>query len=145
MSEGINLGSREKILAAMAVAGYSYDELESTEDNLRFIGPGGAIITMAGWKEAEDWLNGVLFDYPQISDQVEMILHPEYFPENKDEGRNKRNEGQLKSEEKSGNENLFRTDNQRISVLEELKNRQSERKPGISGLRFYEPEERSLV
>ena len=36
---------------------------------------------MGGWHECEEWLNGVVFDDPQVSDRVEIILHPERFPE----------------------------------------------------------------
>ena len=50
-------------------------------DNLRFYGAAGNIMTMGGWHECEEWLNGVVFDDPQISDRVEIILHPERFPE----------------------------------------------------------------
>ena len=38
-------------------------------------------MTMGGWHECEEWLNGVVFDDPQVSDRVEIILHPERFPE----------------------------------------------------------------
>ena len=55
--------------------------LESTEDNLRFYGAYGNLLTMEGWHECEEWLNGVVFDDPQVSDRVEIILHPERFPE----------------------------------------------------------------
>ena len=36
--------------------------------------------------ECEEWLNGVVFDDPQVMNRVEIILHPERFPE-KDPGR----------------------------------------------------------
>ena len=62
------------------------DGLESTNDNLRFFGEGGQVITMGGWHECEEWLNGVVFDDPQVMNRVEIILHPERFPE-KDPGR----------------------------------------------------------
>ena len=38
-------------------------------------------MTIGGWHECEEWLNGVVFDDPQVSDRVEIILHPERFPE----------------------------------------------------------------
>ena len=41
---------------------------------------------MGGWHECEEWLNGVVFDDPQVMDRVEIILHPERFPE-RDPGR----------------------------------------------------------
>ena len=72
---------KDQLVAAMEAAGYTLDTLESTGDNLRFYGAAGNIMTMGGWHECEEWLNGVVFDDPQVSDRVEIILHPEHFPE----------------------------------------------------------------
>ena len=38
-------------------------------------------VSSGGWHECEEWLNGVVFDDPQVSDRVEIILHPERFSE----------------------------------------------------------------
>ena len=72
---------KDQLVAAMEAAGYVLDTLESTEDNLRFYGAYGNLLTMGGWHECEEWLNGVVFDDPQVSDRVGIILHPEQFPE----------------------------------------------------------------
>lgn len=72
---------KDQLVAAMEAAGYVLDTMESTEDNLRFYGSCGNVMTMGGWHECEEWLNGVVFDDPQVSDRVEIILHPERFPE----------------------------------------------------------------
>ena len=72
---------KDQLVAAMEAAGYVLDTLESTEDNLRFYGAYGNVMTMGGWHECEEWLNGAVFDDPQVSDRVEIILHPERFPE----------------------------------------------------------------
>ena len=72
---------KDQLVAAMEAAGYTLDTLESTGDNLRFYGAAGNIMTMGGWHECEEWLNGVVFDDPQVSDRVEIILHQERFPE----------------------------------------------------------------
>ena len=72
---------KDQLVAAMEAAGYVLDTLESTEDNLRFYGAYGNVMTMGGWHECEEWLNGVVFDDPQVSNRVEIILHPERFPE----------------------------------------------------------------
>lgn len=72
---------KEQLIAAMEAAGYSYDGLESTNTQLRFFGESGQILTMGGWHECEEWLNGVVFDDPQVMEHVELILHPERFPE----------------------------------------------------------------
>ena len=76
-----HLAEKDQLVAAMEAAGYTLDTLESTGDNLRFYGAAGNIITMGGWHECEEWLNGIVFDDPQVSDRVEIILHPERFPE----------------------------------------------------------------
>ena len=62
---------KDPLIAAMEAAGYTYDGLESTNDYLRFFGEGGQVITMGGWHECEEWLNGVVFDDPQVMDRVE--------------------------------------------------------------------------
>ena len=72
---------KDQLVAAMEAVGYVLDTLESTEDNLRFYGAYGNVMIMGGWHECEEWLNGVVFDDPQVSDRVEIILHPERFPE----------------------------------------------------------------
>ena len=72
---------KAQLVAAMEAAGYTLDALESTGDNLRFFGAAGNSLTVGGWHECEEWLNGVVFDDPQVSDRVEIILHPERFPE----------------------------------------------------------------
>ena len=72
---------KDQLVAAMEAAGYVLDTAESTEDNLRFFGAYGNVLTMGGWHECEEWLNGVVFDDPQVSDRVEIILHPERYPE----------------------------------------------------------------
>ena len=74
---------KEKIIAAMEAAGYYFDELESTNDQLRFHGDYGTTMYMDSWKEAKEWLEGVVFDDPDVSDRVEKILHPEHFKEQK--------------------------------------------------------------
>ena len=55
---------KDQLVAAMEAAGYVLDTLESTEDNLRFYGAYGNVMTMGGWHECEEWLNGVVFDDP---------------------------------------------------------------------------------
>ena len=50
---------KDQLVAAMEAAGYVLDTAESTEDNLRFFGAYGNV----------------------LSDRVEIILHPERFPE----------------------------------------------------------------
>lgn len=72
---------KDSLIAAMEAAGYTYDGLESTKDSLRFFGEHGQLLTLGGWYECEEWLNGVVFDDPQVMNRVELALHPERFPE----------------------------------------------------------------
>ena len=48
-----------------------------------FLGEYGTVMYMDSWKEAKEWLEGVVFDDPAVSDRVEKILHPEHFKEKK--------------------------------------------------------------
>lgn len=70
---------KDLLIRAMEAAGYTFDGLESTDDHLRFFGEGGQTMTMGGWQECEAWLNGVVFDDPNITAQVEQILQPSRF------------------------------------------------------------------
>lgn len=56
------------LIAAMEAAGYTYDGLESTNDNLRFFGEGGQVITMGGWHDDAD--AGAHGACEEIPDQV---------------------------------------------------------------------------
>lgn len=64
----------EVVKQAMEAAGYTYDDLESEPGNYRFYGDYGTLMQMKSMKEAEEWLKGVVFDDPDISDRVEAIL-----------------------------------------------------------------------
>lgn len=81
--EGGTRKVKSKIIAAMNAAGYHFDELESSDDQLRFFGEYGTVMYMDSWKEAKEWLEGVVFDDPAVSDRVEKILNPEHFKEKK--------------------------------------------------------------
>ena len=83
MEKGGNRKVKSKIIAAMDAAGYHFDELENSDDQLRFLGEYGTVMYMDSWKEAKEWLEGVVFDDPVVSDRVEKILHPEHFKEKK--------------------------------------------------------------
>ena len=93
---------KSKIIAAMDAAGYCFDELESTDDNLRFLGEGGTLMQMSDWKEAKEWLEGVVFDDSDVSDRVEKILHPEHFREKKPSVLKRLSEKKAEVREKNG-------------------------------------------
>ena len=67
----------ENLLMAMEAAGYQYDAIESSKGNLRFIGEAGAVMQMESWDEAREWLEGVVFDDPEVAENVHNLLHPE--------------------------------------------------------------------
>lgn len=67
----------ESLLMAMEAAGYQYDAIESSKGNLRFIGEAGAVMQMESWDEAREWLEGVVFDDPEVAENVHHLLHPE--------------------------------------------------------------------
>lgn len=69
---------KEKIIAAMAAAGYDYDDIDSYDECLVFRG-NYTKMEFSSWNDALEWLEGVVFDDPEISDNVERILHPENF------------------------------------------------------------------
>ena len=57
----------------------SFGFLENTEP----FGEYETVMYMDSWKEAKEWLEGVVFDDPAVSDRGEKILHPEHFKERK--------------------------------------------------------------
>ena len=73
---------KDIVITAMEAAGYQYDRIESRDDHLRFFGE-GSVMQMDSWQEARDWLDGVVFDDPAVSDRVESILYPDRFGQNK--------------------------------------------------------------
>ena len=70
---------KETIIAAMAAAGYSFDDIDSYDDWLVFNGDYCTKMEFSSWNDVQDWLENVVFDDPEISDKVEKILHPERF------------------------------------------------------------------
>ena len=57
---------------------------------------------MSDWKEAKEWLEGVVFDDPDVSDRVEKILHPEHFREKKPSVLKRLSEKKAEVREKNG-------------------------------------------
>jgi len=63
------------LIKAMAVAGYHYDDIDSYDGYLVFDGDYCCVrMTFESWYEVEEWLRGVVFDDPDVSGTVEMIL-----------------------------------------------------------------------
>lgn len=71
-------GRSEVVIRAMDAAGYHLENRDDPDD-LTFRTDTGERIGFAGFRVAEEWLDGVVFDDPDISDAVEKIMHPERF------------------------------------------------------------------
>lgn len=67
-----------KLILAMTTAGYYYDDINSNDSYYRFNSEYSSI-EFANPKEIKEWLDGVVFDDPEISLEVEKIMHPENF------------------------------------------------------------------
>lgn len=67
-----------RIIEAMKVAGYHFDEINSY-DSYIFFNNEYAHLYFESVDEIIAWLDGVVFDDPEISDNVEKIMHPERF------------------------------------------------------------------
>lgn len=69
----------DRIISAMKAAGYELDETDSNENMLVFIGDYCIRMKFDSFNSVEEWLDGVVFDDPEISDNVERIMHPDRF------------------------------------------------------------------
>lgn len=69
----------DRVTRAMEAAGYSLDPIETTAERAIFNGEYGARMEFETVHAAEEWLDGVVFDDPEMSDAVEKIMHPERF------------------------------------------------------------------
>lgn len=71
---------KDKLIAAMEAAGYWYDTFASDDDRLVFRSDNGFFtMTMDDWDEVEDWLEGVVFDDPEVAEAVDLIMHPDHY------------------------------------------------------------------
>jgi len=66
------------LISAMEAAGWHLDEV-STEDYQLFRHEDGiSIIQFYGWCDVEDWLRGVVFDDPEVSEKVDRIFNSDF-------------------------------------------------------------------
>ena len=81
--EDLNMGSEpdevDLLCKAMTAAGYNYAPVESYIGWLVFRSDYGDPLHFITWQAVREWLEGVVFDDPEVSDAVERILHPEHF------------------------------------------------------------------
>ena len=66
--------NKDKLIRAMAAADYFYDDINSYDEWLCFNGPYCTTMDFDSWEAVELWLNGVVFDDPDVSDAVEAII-----------------------------------------------------------------------
>ena len=67
--------TKDKMIRAMEAAGYWYDDIDSYDDGyVVFRGEHGSI-TFDNLNEVADWLDGVVFDDPEIAEEVYAILN----------------------------------------------------------------------
>lgn len=61
----------------METAGYHFDELESTNGNLRFLPDGtheiGDVMISDSWNDVKEWLEGVVLEDPDTAERVERV------------------------------------------------------------------------
>lgn len=80
---------KEILIPAMEAAGYPFDELESTDGNLRFLPDGtheiGGVMISDSWNDVKQWLEGVVLEDPDTAERVERVMHPERYEKSSEE------------------------------------------------------------
>ncbi len=80
---------KQKLIPAMEAAGYHFDELESTDGNLRFLPDGtheiGSVMILDSWNNVKEWLEGVVLEDPDTAERVERVMHPERYEKTSEE------------------------------------------------------------
>ena len=80
---------KQKLIPAMEAAGYHFDELESTDGNLRFLPDGtheiGGVMISDSWNNVKEWLEGVVLEDPDTAERVERVMHPERYEKTSEE------------------------------------------------------------
>ena len=71
---------RSRVIEAMEVAGYTYNHLESHDGYQNFNGEGNSM-TFDTFADAAEWLDGVVFDDPEITERVEFIMNGTLYEE----------------------------------------------------------------
>ena len=80
---------KQKLIPAMEAAGYHFDELESSDGNLRFLPDGtheiGGAWIADSWNDVQEWLEGVVLEDPDTAERVERVMHPERYEKSSEE------------------------------------------------------------
>lgn len=89
ISELVEEKQKEKLIPAMEAAGYRFDELESTKEQLRFIPDGvhqiSGIMLAKSWDEVQEWLDRVIVKDSFDAERIERILYPEQYQKTSEE------------------------------------------------------------
>lgn len=68
---------------------YHFDELESTDGNLRFLPNDtheiGGVMISDSWSDVKEWLEGVVLEDPDTAERVERVTHPERYEKTSEE------------------------------------------------------------
>ncbi|MBA4699624.1 MAG: DUF1738 domain-containing protein [Ruminococcus sp.] len=80
---------KEKLIPAMEAAGYRFDEMGSTKEQLCFIPDGvhqiSGVMLSQSWDEVQEWLENVLAKDSIDAERVERILYPEHYHKTSEE------------------------------------------------------------
>ena len=74
-----NKEEQERLIEAMEVAGMRYDIYDSAPDSLRFTSEMGIVTYFECWDVVTNWIEGTVFDDPDIEAEVDEILHPDKY------------------------------------------------------------------
>lgn len=89
ISELVEEKQKEKLIPAMEAAGYRFDELESTKEQLRFIPDGvhqiSGVMLAGSWGEVQEWLDQVIDKDSFDAERIERILYPEQYKKTSEE------------------------------------------------------------
>lgn len=75
----VSLEQQERLIEAMEVAGMHYDIYDSAPDSLRFTSEMGIVTYFESWDAVTNWIEGTVFDDPDIESEVDEILHPDKY------------------------------------------------------------------
>lgn len=75
----------EKYNRAMKLAGYHYDEINSYDGYISYNYDGASTpMVFENEEQIGEWLNGVVFDDPEVAQNVAKVLYPESFQNNEE-------------------------------------------------------------
>jgi hypothetical protein len=67
--------TKDKMIKAMEAAGYYYDDIDSNDANYVVFESDYGPLRFDNMNDVADWLDGVVFDDPEVADKVDAILN----------------------------------------------------------------------